>query len=143
MSTEMKRERLGIVIDTNVIISALVFGGDPKRLIEVIIKERWKVFTSPQLISELLETLRQKFLFSEEKIKLLESSLLNLFKVVYPRKELFIVRDIKDNKVLEAALESNSNIIITGDKDLLVLKKYKRILIVTSKEFLDFVEFGS
>ncbi len=136
----MVRRSLGIVIDTNVIISSLVFGGAPKRLIEIVVKERLEVFTSPQLISELLETLRKKFNFSEEKIKELESEILNIFKVVYPQKELFVVRDIKDNKVLETAVESKSRIIITGDKDLLVLKKYKNILVVTPKEFLSFFE---
>lgn len=129
---------LRIVLDTNVIISSLVFGGKPKELMQIVLKEGLRVYTSPQLISELLDILRKKFNFSEEKIKLLEKELLKNFKLVYPLKRIKISRDVKDNKVLEAANESLSEIIVTGDKDLLTIRKYEKILIITPSEFLSF-----
>ena len=48
-----------------------------------------------------------------------------------------ISRDKDDNKILECGFEGNVDFIITGDDDLLVLKKYKNIRIVKPKEYLD------
>lgn len=129
----------GIVIDTNVIVSSLIFGGKPEELMGLILRERLKIYTSPQLISELLDILRKKFKFTDSKLKILEGEILEKFKKVYPTERIFASRDIKDNKVLEAAVESGSEIIVTGDRDLLSLKKYGGVLILKPAEFLDFL----
>lgn len=126
-----------VVIDTNIIISALVFGGEPEKLIEKIIQENIKVFTSVQLIAELVDVLRKKFVFSEDKIKILENEIIDKFEIVYPQIEITVCRDNADNRVLEAGIEGKCNFIITGDKDLLVLKKYKNIKIMSATEFLN------
>jgi len=55
---------------------------------------------------------------------------------VYPRKSLNIVRDKKDNHVLECAVEGECEYIVSGDKDLLVLKEFQGIKIVTPREFV-------
>ena len=130
-----------IVIDTNVIISALVFGGNSKIIIEKLIKREFIAYTSPQLISELLEILLQKFNFSDEMIKKVEVQINSLSHVVYPTVEINIARDRDDNRVLEVAEESESSIIVTGDKDLLSLKVYKNIIIMNPKTFLDLFKF--
>jgi len=129
----------GIVIDTNVIISSLVFGGKPEKLVDLILSERLRVYTSSQLISELLDILKKKFKFTDSKLKLIEGEILENFKKVYPTKRIFASRDVKDNKVLEVAVESGSEIIVTGDEDLLSLKKYGQVLIFRPSEFLDFL----
>ncbi|HCR35491.1 putative toxin-antitoxin system toxin component, PIN family [Candidatus Woesebacteria bacterium GWC2_33_12] len=128
-----------IVIDTNVIISALVFGGNSKIIIEKLIKREFIAYTSPQLISELLEILLQKFNFSDEMIKKVEVQINSLSHVVYPTVEINIARDRDDNRVLEVAEESESSIIVTGDKDLLSLKVYKNIIIMNPKVFLEII----
>lgn len=128
-----------VVIDTNVIISALLFGGNSKKIIEKLIRKDFIAFISPQLISELIEILSQKFNFSQEMIKKIQVQILYLFHLVYPSKTVDVVRDRDDNRVIEVALESGSLVIITGDKDLLILKKYKNILIVSPKDFLTMV----
>ena len=133
----MKNNSLRIVIDANVIISSLVFGGKPEKFIKTIIAEKINVYTSPQLVSEILDVLRKKFHFSEEKIEKLERDILEISRIVYPVKKILAVRDIADNKVLEAAVEGKCSVIVTGDKDLLSLKKYKNIQILTASEFLD------
>ena len=48
-----------------------------------------------------------------------------------------VSRDTDDNKILKCALEGNADFIITGDKDLLVLKEYKNIKIINPKGYLD------
>lgn len=129
----------GIVIDTNVIISSLVFGGKPRELIEEILLQRFDVYTSPQMISELLDILGKKFNFSAIELRQLEKEIISNFKIVYPTKRILKVRDVQDNKVLEVAIESGSQVIITGDEDLLILKEYKRTVILKPSEFLDFL----
>ena len=92
------------------------------------------------MLSELSDVLRKKFDFSEEKIRKLEEEMLDKFEVVYPTKEVFIARDKSDNKILEAAIEIKSKFIISGDKDLLVLKNYLEIEILTPSGFLSLYE---
>ena len=128
-----------ITIDTNVIVSALVFGGNSKAIIGKLIKSEFVAYTSPQLISELLEILLQKFNFSDEMIKKVEMQINSLFHIVYPTVEINIARDRDDNRVLEVAEESESSIIVTGDKDLLSLKVYKNIIIMNPKVFLEII----
>lgn len=137
MPIEMEDNLQKVTLDTNIIISALIFGGNSKEIIEKINKREFKVYISSQLVSELIEVLIKKFNFSSKMIMLLEAQIITLFNVVYPRQNIDVARDEDDNRVLEVAIESNSSIIVTGDKDLLDLKKYKNIKIMNPKDFLD------
>lgn len=130
---------LNVVIDTNVLISALLYGGNSKIIIEQLNKKTFEAVTSHELISELLKKLSIKFNFSKSKLLHLEAQILSSFIVVYPTIEVLEVRDKEDNIVLEAAIEGNCEYIVTGDKDLLELKKYKNIRIVNPKDFLDII----
>lgn len=129
-----------VVVDANVVISSAVFGGKPRELLRNIIRKRITVYTSLQINAEILGVLRKKFNFSEEKIKKLEKQGMAEFIIVYPLKQISAVRDKDDNKVLEAAVEGKCDLVITGDRDLLTLKKYKNIKIVTPSEFLEITE---
>jgi hypothetical protein len=62
---------------------------------------------------------------------------------VYPHMHLNLVRDKKDNRILECAMESGSDYLVTGDRDLLALKEYKNVKIVTPREFLNILNRGS
>lgn len=125
-----------ILLDTNVIISALVFGGKPREILNRVQRLEIQAITSPQLLSELSEVLTKKFGFSKEKIQLAEGLIKKYFKQIYPSQEFDIVKDKDDNRVLEAAVEGECKVIITGDKDLLKLKSFQDIEIVTPEEFL-------
>jgi len=72
-------------------------------------------------------------------IKKVEVQINSLSHVVYPTVEINIARDRDDNRVLEVAEESESSIIVTGDKDLLSLKVYKNIIIMNPKVFLEII----
>ncbi len=133
----MPKEITKVTIDTNVIISALIFGGNSKIIVEKLLKREFIAFTSIQLVSELVETLLIKFNFSREMILKLDALIASNFVVVYPTKRINVARDIDDNRVLEVAVTSNSKYIITGDKDLLVIKRYKNIDIISPKEFIN------
>ena len=133
----MSKEPTKVTIDTNVIISALIFGGNSKIIVEKLLKREFVAFTSIQLVSELVETLLIKFNFTREMILKLDALIASNFVVVYPTKRINVARDIDDNRVLEVAVTSNSKYIITGDKDLLVIKRYKNIDIISPTEFIN------
>ena len=125
-----------IVLDSNILISAYVFGGKPEAVLSLIISEKVQGITTWVLISEFLDILRKKFNVSHAEILEIEEEIKGTFEIVFPSKTIQIVRDEDDNRVLEAAVEGECQYIITGDKDLLDLGKYKKIKILTAEQFL-------
>lgn len=127
---------MSIVLDTNVLISSLIFGGKPRRIFQKVLNNKIKAITSQYLLTELYEILIKKFRYPPEKLKLLDIKLKKNFKIVYPAKTIKILKDKPDNRVLEAAVEGKCQFIITGDKELLSLGIYKNIKIVNPNKFL-------
>jgi putative PIN family toxin of toxin-antitoxin system len=127
-----------VVIDSNVVISALVFGGNPKLVLLLAISKQIQSVVSQFIFFEIDKALRIKFQFSTGDRKLLFEKYKNASKKVELMKsKINVSRDKKDDAILEAAVEGKCAYIITGDKDLLVLKKYKNIKILSAKEFLE------
>lgn len=128
--------QISVVVDTNVLISALLFGGKPREVLQMVIDRSLVAVTSPALLSELLDVLAKKFLFSRQKLILVERKMKKILVFVYPTEHIEILHDQADNRVLEAARVGQCTYIITGDKELLRLGSYKIISIVTPEEFL-------
>ncbi len=126
-----------VLLDTNVLISAHVFGGKPQKIYDLVIEGKIIAITSPVLISELVETLAKKFNFETRRIDQFERIIKKNFKKVHPSTTLNITEDKDDNRVLEAAIEGRCQYIVTGDKELLELGEYKKISILTPAEFLE------
>lgn len=124
-----------VVLDTNVIISALLFGGKPRDILRMVIGKNVLAVTSPVLISELLDVLSKKFSYPEAKLRLIERRVTKTFVIVYPTKHIDILTDQADNRVLEAAAAGKCVSIITGDRALLNLGIYEGIQIMTSAAF--------
>lgn len=133
----MVRNRIKVVLDTNILVSAIVFGGIPKKILDLVLKEKFIGVTSTSLMAELSEVVHKKFPFRESDLEYLEEQIMVDFEIVKPRKILRVARDGDDNRVLEAAVEGGCEFIITGDEDLLDLKSYKEIKIMTPAEFLE------
>lgn len=125
-----------IILDTNVLVSAMLFGGKPEQILHLVIEEKILAVTSPILLSELEEVFSKKFPLREPYLKLTIKNIENKFLIVQPKSEIKLARDEDDNRVLEAAFEGKCNYIITGDRDLLDLKIYKKIKIITPDTFL-------
>ena len=131
---------LRFVFDTNVIISALLSKASVSRQAFDKAQEIGKVIFSPATLAELREVLhREKFnRYLPESDRLQFLSL-----VVY--KGLFIkvhesideCRDPKDNKFLELAVSGDTECIVSGDDDLLVLHPFRNIPIVTPRDFIN------
>lgn len=129
-------ENLKVVLDTNILISAIAFGGKPKEVLNLVLDEKIIAATSPILLAEFQEVYNKNFPLKFVDFELTLERIEEIFKMVKPKRSLKIVRDEDDNRVLEAAVEGNCSYIITGDKDLLDLKKFKKIKILTSEQFL-------
>ncbi len=126
-----------IVIDTNVIASAIFFGGRPKELIEHLVYRRVDAYASTEIISEYRETieeLSERYPNRPNNIPL--TDILFAMKMVEPTTHVDICRDPDDNKFIDCAIDGGCIYIVSGDKDLLSLKSYGDIEIVTVSEFL-------
>ena len=134
----MKPEKLKVVIDTNVLISSL-WGGKPHDIIELWDKNKLLVIVSQQIIDEYFNVLN-RFELTEEDIEDLtilfsdpQKSLL-----VEPKTRTRIIKkDPADNKFLDCALEGKADYIISGDKHLLKLEKFKKIPIINHSNFVN------
>ncbi|KKR31382.1 MAG: hypothetical protein UU37_C0002G0063 [Candidatus Gottesmanbacteria bacterium GW2011_GWA2_41_12] len=128
-----------VVLDTNIVISAIVFGGLPEQILKKVRQKEIIAVSSLSLIAELIDILSKKFGFPKNKLKLIEKKIKKISMIVYPDKTINVLEDEPDNRVLEAGLEGEAEYIVTGDKDLLRFGEYKGIKIVTAKIFFDII----
>jgi len=127
-------------IDTNVVVSGLLFGGVPLKILEASFERRFTWVTSPDLLVELDTVLRQrKFSLSAQEIKELTEPVLDVVEIVVPSKRLTVIKRCDaDNRVLECAVQGRSALIVSGDRrDLLSLKQFRGVDIVSPREFFD------
>ena len=125
-----------ILIDTNILISGLFFQGLPKILLNEIDFEKFKVCVNEEIISEYREQIYKKIL--NPKYTLNEGLFEKFFERLqkFERKsDLKICRDPKDDKFINCAIDAKAIYIVSGDNDLLTIKNFEGIEIVTAREF--------
>lgn len=132
----MVGRKIRVVLDTNILVSAIVFGGTPKKILDMVLGDKLIGVTSVSLMAGLSEVVHKKFPFRNAELEYLEEQMKVDFEIVRPRKILKVARDIDDNMVLEGAVAGECDFVVTGDKDLLDLKNYREIRILTPGEFL-------
>ena len=125
------------VPDTNIIISAVFWRGNPNEVIRKGILREYQLVMSAEILEEVAGKLRNKFKFPEESTQELIDILQAYCQIVEVTSKFDVVRDEKDNKILECATDGKADYIITGDLDLLDLKEFRGIKIVTAKRFLE------
>jgi len=127
-----------ITFDTGIYVSAMQFGGTPKEAIVLAVLMDTIVFCD-QLVDEVVRVMQDKFeLSSEETESRLASYLSEAICINVTGKVSGICRDPKDDFILECAQTGNADLIVTGDKDLLSLKLFNGIQIVTPRQYLNF-----
>ncbi len=131
---------LRMVIDTNVLVSAIVYGGIPKQILALVLDEHIVGVTTRVLAAELIDVLSKKFHFSTRRLADTESLIQESFLMIQPEKTIVLLDDDDDNRVLEAAVEGMCDYIVTGDTDLLRFKQHNGISMVTPAEFLKIVD---
>lgn len=136
MSSDMAGNPVKVVLDTNILISAIGFGGKPRKVLSLVLEDKILCFISPILLAELQEVISKKFPKLVPQLLSIEQAMQEKFISVQPKKALRVVLDEDDNRVLEAAIAGGCDYIITGDKELLELGIFKKIRIITSEQFL-------
>lgn len=130
-----------IVLDTNILISFLIGKAIP-RLQTILADDRVRLVTSSEQVMELLEvTGRKKFerYFSVDDIEEMLNLISDKSDLVSPQRRATECRDSKDNFLLDICVSGNSDYLITGDFDLLVLNPYKNVQIINIREFEEFL----
>ena len=140
MNTDMDENPVKVILDTNIIISALGFGGKPREILQLVLDNQIKVITSSILLAELEDVITKKFPALSPNFERINKQIRKEFKIVKPQVSLYIVKDEDDNRVLEAAVEGKCQYIITGDKELLNLAIYKGTTIITADQFLNLLK---
>ena len=126
------------VLDTNVLISALFWGGTPRQVVDLAVSGHFQAVTSPELLAELTTVLADDFDVPQDKLDLVLRDVLSYAEVVAVLEEHAIpVRDLADVKVLACALAGRADCIVTGDRDLLALPPLPEVRILTPRAFLD------
>lgn len=126
-----------IMLDTNVLISALVFCGKPKLLLEKLFLSEHELYVSEYVSKEFSDTLHQKWPDRAERlISIFHKMDFNFCEST--NQVLGEVRDKKDIPVLSDALFNNADVLLTGDKDFLESNIIKPIILSPSmmQEFL-------
>ncbi len=130
------------VVDTNILVRALI---KPQGAVGPVLRRLWegeyRLLFSESLLAELVDVLgrpriREKYGIGADDVATVLKLLELRGELVIPRRRITVCRDAKDNQVLEAATSGRSDVIVTGDDDLLVLDPFEGIPIVTSAAFL-------
>ncbi len=130
------------VPDTNIIVSGLLWRGNPRRILDAARDGIIELYTSPGLVEELKDVLsREKFtarlVAANVTVQELVSGFSALATVIEAEPiEPVILVDPDDDSVLACALAADADVIVSGDSDLLDLKEHKEIRILTATEFL-------
>lgn len=135
---ERQKKKLRIVFDTNVLVSSVFWEGNESRLIELAEKGIFEAFTSPFILDEVVNVLSSvKFQLNEDQVESIAEYFLSIMHIVEPRLNIDIIHDDpSDNRIIECAVSCNANIIVSGDKHLISLKKFRSIKIISSHETL-------
>ena len=131
-----------IVLDTNTVISGLLWKGAPRQILDLARSGSLTLFTSPELLAELANVLeRKKFsarlVLAETNVDELVYGYAALAKTIRPAKIKPVIKaDPDDNKVLACAKAAKAEIITSGDDHLLNLKEYEGIRTLTVNQLL-------
>ena len=132
-----------VVLDANIFVSALLRGGNPQAVTQRAANGLDTLFITDDIVNEIESVLgRPQFLLGKNEAQRRIRAIEGYGKKVTVARQSQITdgcRDPKDNKYLECAVAAGADCIISGDKDLLVLKEYNGIRILTAKEYLDAV----
>jgi len=132
-----------VVLDTNVLVSALLFRGELSKIVGLWQKGKIIPVISKETFHELRTALGYpKFSLTQEEIdSIIENEILPYFEIVEVVKEVKgVCRDPEDDKFISCALSASADCIVSGDKDLFDLKQYKSAKIIKASDFLKMVK---
>ncbi len=129
------------VLDANVFISAILYHGIPSQVLNLWrLEGKFALILSPETLAQVIGKLKSKFNFPDNLLEEWENLLQENIIPVLPEHKIKICRDPRDDIVIATAVSGKANYLVTGDKDLLILKKYFGIKIITPTEFLNILQ---
>ena len=138
MKNDRKTGTLRVVLDTNVLVSALHFPkGTLSAVWGLLLEGKYRLVLSLSIVEEIAGILRGRFLWREEETRNILKILVRKADVVRVDTVLEVVPDDPDdNHILACALAGKVDMVVSGDKDLLRLKEYEGIPIIRPMDFL-------
>ncbi len=133
------------VLDTNTLISGLFFGsGNEARLVDAALKGRVKLLTSLEILEEFREVLsRPKFQLSPEEAGSAFQLVVSVSEIILaPAGAKAMCRDPDDQKFLDCASAGRADFLVTGDRDLLTMRRVGRARIVRTTELVKMIKPG-
>ena len=128
-----------VVFDTNVLVAAFATEGLCSKILHRANRRNFQLFISPFILQEFVKTLEKKIGLRPKEIESAQGILLEVVESVDPEEcgiEVSrICRDVDDNQVLACALACKARYIVTGDQDLLDLKIFDNIKIISPRDF--------
>ena len=128
-----------VIIDTNVLISGIFFGGPPAKILAAWHCGELKLIVSPEILEEYFEVCaRSSVRYPDIDIApILVLIARNSQVVESPPLAEQISRDVDDDKFTACAIASGTRTVISGDNDLLTVSGYKSVKVVTPRDFVD------
>jgi putative PIN family toxin of toxin-antitoxin system len=133
-----------VVADTNVYVSALLFGGAPEEVLLLARTGSISLHSSAAIQEELNRVLAAKFGWKSSRVRAAQAALSKFTVAEIPKAVVkAVAEDDSDNRVLECALAARAHVIVSGDRHLRKLRNFQGIPILSPREFLaGLPEFG-
>lgn len=131
---------LKVVLDTQVIVSALNFAGKPAEVFYLVIAGEIANITADHIITEVKNILIRKFSWEPAEAEDAGDLLRISAQTVNPQRRLTVVAHEQDNRILECAIQGKADFIISGDHHLTDLETFQGIKIVNPAMFLNLIE---
>ncbi|MCL2313615.1 MAG: putative toxin-antitoxin system toxin component, PIN family [Firmicutes bacterium] len=140
-----KKHALRIVLDTNVWVSALIWGGKPATIIEAAEQGKIDIFISEFIVEEISQVLSypkiEKVYHTQLTRQQLMEQILKNTKIVEITTKLEAIKEHPaDDKIIECAASAKADYIISGDKHLLNVSSYQKTPILPVSDFIKLIE---
>ena len=125
-----------IVIDTNVIVSAVFFGGRPGQILNLLLHRHLEVVATDKIVAEYQATIDYLLeRYGGKHIKLSIMPIIASMELIPQTEDIHICRDPDDDAILACALGGNAKVICSGDGDLLALDGFRGLEIMPPADF--------
>ncbi len=137
-----KRQKFKVVLDTNVWVSAILWGGLPAKIVSLAEKKSIEIILSEEILREINRILgynRLREVYEQAGVSkdALMSIIVTIGRLVDVVTRLNVVpEDDSDNRILECALDGDAEYVVTGDRHLLRLRNFKKVKILSVREFI-------
>jgi uncharacterized protein len=133
----LRSKQLVVCLDTNVLVSALAFGGIPEKVLGLFWERSFLSVTSPQILEETRRTLSRKVVLDPSRLNQFLFDFMEGSTVLTPPGAITVTGHAPDDLVLETAILGGCDILVTGDKrHLLPLNPYKGLIIEPPSSFI-------